>query len=52
MYGLFEIIEAVLQLRGSGEARQVAGAQIAAVHGNGGTLSDQFTLVLGGTATA
>jgi acetyl-CoA acetyltransferase len=52
MYGLFEIIEAVLQLRGSAEARQVAGAQIATVHGNGGTLSDQFTLVLGGTATA
>jgi acetyl-CoA acetyltransferase len=52
MYGLFEIIEAVVQLRGSGEARQVAGAQIVTVHGNGGTLSDQFTLVLGGTATA
>lgn len=51
MYGLFEIIEAVIQLRGSGTARQVANTHVAAVHGNGGTLSDQFTVVLGSADT-
>jgi acetyl-CoA acetyltransferase len=51
MYGLFEIIEAVIQLRGSGAARQVANTQVAAVHGNGGTLSGQFTVVLGSADT-
>lgn len=51
MYGLFCLIEAAIQLRGEGGARQVAGAEIAVAHGNGGTLSHQCTTVLGTLAT-
>lgn len=36
MYGAFEVIEAVRQLRGDCGARQVADAKVALVHGNGG----------------
>jgi acetyl-CoA acetyltransferase len=46
-YGLFCLIEAVTQLRGEGGARQVAGAEVALAHGNGGTLSHQATTILG-----
>ena len=51
MYGIFALIEAVRQLRGEGGERQVAGAQIALAHGNGGTLSSQSTAILGTAAT-
>ena len=51
MYGLFCLAEAVIQLRGQGGPRQVAGAEIALSHGNGGTLSHQATTLLGTLAS-
>ena len=47
MYGIFTLIESVRQLRGEAGARQVAGAQVALAHGNGGQLSSQVTAILG-----
>ncbi|BAI74867.1 thiolase (plasmid) [Azospirillum sp. B510] len=51
MYGLFTMVESVIQLRGAAGERQVPNATIAVAHGNGGTLSSEATLVLGTAAT-
>ncbi|WP_062266166.1 acetyl-CoA acetyltransferase [Endozoicomonas arenosclerae] len=51
MYGTFCMIEAVTQLRGQGGERQIDNAELAIAHGNGGTLSHQFTTVFGTEST-
>lgn len=51
MYGLFLIVEAVRQLRGGLGPRQVADAETALIHGNGGVFSTQVTAVLGTEST-
>jgi acetyl-CoA acetyltransferase len=47
--GMFHVVEAMHQLRGAAGPRQVAGAELAFVHGDGGILSAHCTLVLGRT---
>jgi acetyl-CoA acetyltransferase len=47
MWGMTPIVEAVIQLRGAGGARQVDDAQVALVSGNGGILATHSTLLLG-----
>lgn len=51
MYGMFLIIEAVTQLRGTAGARQQSRCDVALCHGNGGTLASQVTALLGSAAT-
>ena len=48
---LFALTEAVTQLRGTAQARQVADANVGLVHGQGGVLSSHATLILGSEAT-
>jgi acetyl-CoA acetyltransferase len=45
--GMFHAVEAVHQLRGAAGPRQIAGAELAFVHGDGGILSAHCSLVLG-----
>jgi len=51
MYGIFTMIEAAEQLRGTAGDRQIKDAEIALCHGNGGTLSSQVTALFGTEAT-
>ena len=51
MYGLFTVVEAYRQLTGAAGDRQVAGAEVAVAHGNGGFLSSQVTAIFGNEAT-
>jgi len=51
MYGLFTMVEAAHQIMGVCGDRQVAGAELAIAHGNGGELSSEAVLVLGSAAT-
>jgi acetyl-CoA acetyltransferase len=47
MYGLFLIIEAVIQLRGDAGERQLPDPKLALCHGNGGIFSSQATNIFG-----
>ncbi|TAM89314.1 MAG: thiolase [Candidimonas sp.] len=47
MYGIFTLIEATQQLRGAAGERQIADANVALCHGNGGHLSSEVTVLLG-----
>ncbi len=51
MYGLFTLVEAVRQIRGDAGARQLSKADLAICHANGGVLSSQTSVILGGLQT-
>jgi acetyl-CoA acetyltransferase len=51
MFGIFTIIEATRQLRGTAGDRQQSDVQVAIAHGNGGQLSSQATAILGDSST-
>ena len=50
--GFFHVLEGVRQVRADAGARQVPGAKVALVHGNGGVISVHCTLLLGSEAAA
>lgn len=52
MWGMTPVVEAVTQLRGDGGGRQVQGADVALVSGNGGILATHGCLILGSEAVA
>ena len=47
MFGIFTLIESVVQLRGDAGARQVPDATVALAHAPGGFMSSQSTAILG-----
>jgi len=47
MRGMFLLVEAVRQLRGEAEGRQVENAQLCCVNGTGGWFSSASTAILG-----
>ena len=51
MYGLLVMIEAIRQVRGECDKRQVKNCDISLAHGNGGVLSSQCTVIFGSQAT-
>jgi acetyl-CoA acetyltransferase len=51
MYGLFTMVESVVQIRGEGGDRQAGTVDIAVAQGNGGELSSEALLVLGSENT-
>ena len=51
MYGLLVMIEAIRQVRGECDKRQVKDCDISLAHGNGGVFSTQCTVIFGSQAT-
>jgi len=51
MYGLLVMIEAIRQVRGECDKRQVKNCDVAIAHGNGGVFSSQCTVIFGSPAT-
>ena len=47
MYGLFVLIEAIRQCRGTAPGRQIPDVTVSMAHGNGGVLSSQVTTIWG-----